>query len=335
MIANKILSVGFALLFLMVLVPQPAVGQEVTSRVTLNEHFDPINHEPNSLLTWPIEEDQQQAVDEILYFEVGVFGHTYDLTIKGNTVVHFEQWLSSDRMTFIDINFIISDNNETEILSGRESYEIGTMPTQCELDVELPGEDVVVNQSHRLFLIIEITYPPVYMYTPQLTAYTGLNYTSGVSLIIKDPIRVKLHVSEGHAADDPDYKSLHIYALFTTPFGGENIEEYDLGIDGPTNERDLRIDIASYPPSMGSRDWIWDLQWGGAKPGTYTIHLNATTRQGIYAENQYEFILEEEDDPDDFIIWSYAILLAILIICIMALVSYRRRRINQRDSGGD
>ncbi|KPK14441.1 MAG: hypothetical protein AMK69_28590 [Nitrospira bacterium SG8_3] len=323
---NRIVGIGFVILFLIILIPAGTEGQEITSRVTLYEHFDPINHEPNSLLTWPAEEDQQQAVEQILYFEVGVFGHNYDLTIKGSTIVHFEQWFSSDIMAFIDINFILSDNNETEILSGRESYEIDFSPTQCELDVQLPGGDVVVNQSHRLFLIIEITYPPSYLYpSPELTAHTGLNYTSGVSLIIKDPIRVQLHVSEGHAADDPDYTSLHIFALFITPFGGENIEDYDLGIDGPTDERDLRIAIAEYPPSTGSRDWIWDLQWGGAKPGTYTIHLNATTRQGVHAEDSYEYVLENKDEPDDFITWSYAILLVILIICIVGVFIYKKR----------
>lgn len=324
MIQNKIKCIVYISFFILVLIPYQINGEEVSSRVKLYEHLSHERYGSNCLWIKPCEEYQQQDVDRntILYFNTITPEINYDLKIKGYSNIYFEQWISSSRFEeTIEVSFTLSDDNMTEIINVSEIFSLGINPTKCDLYVALPHEDVIINQSHNLYMKIEVNYFQGVGLPIQLKIHTSSEYPSGLSLTIKNPIKVELHVS-----NNPEEKSLHIFALFTTPFGGENIESYDLGIDGPTNERDLLIAIAKYPPSVGSRDWFWSYGEHNPKPGKYIINLNATNCQGIYGEDQYEFILyEDKENLDNSFYWNLAILLIILIIGFL-LITYNKRR---------
>lgn len=305
--------------------PDESENEDMTSIVYLYEHYSNHNHGSDCLLTWACDEEQEHVVEDALYFKVSTYGHKYDLQIKGSSFGHFDQWISSEVTTFIEIVYSISDNNETILVSESSSFLVGSSPINCDLDIEIPQEGFVINESHDLYLILEFDYPAIL--TNQITVYTGPEHTSGLSLTIKEPLRVELHISEGYATDDPKAKILFIFALFTTPFGGENIKDYNLRIDGPTEERDLLIAIANYPPSMGSRDCFWKYTKKNPKHGIYIIHLNATTRQGISGEDRYEFILDEQDNsPDQIQMWIFIFALAIAIILVGIILRERKMK---------
>ena len=296
---------------------EDAISSDVKLYSHLNQN-DKLNHDLSPL---PLDENQELQYVNLLYLKTSSTGEKYDLQIDGSKNALFELWASSDRYAAFELDISLSYNNQTLLAGSTVSRSVDTTPVKIETSLEFLDEEIHIREEHDLYLKLDFSWPPGFMPT-NIIVHSGPDYPSGLTLTIKDPIRVELQIT-----DKAEAQELHVFAVMTTPFGGENIESYELRIEGSTPETELDVAIAEYPPSMGSRDLIWYYSRDDPKPGYYTIHLNATTRQGVNGEDTYVFHLEDKDENQelDLILFYFFILFIIIIICAGIFLFYKKR----------
>ena len=319
------------ILFLLINFPVTSIGQvnqedDINSEVKLYFHLnqtDKLNHELSPI---PLNDNQELNNIHDLYFKTSSIGEKYDLIIDGSRDVKLEFCLCCcASKTLLTIEIIISDNNETVLANETVTQFLDYSGYKFNFYLGLNDNEVIINETHELYLNLNFQASPILpaSFWTNLKMHSGPDYPSGLSLTVKDPIRVDLQI-----IDDPENKNLHIHALYTTPFGPENIDGFELAITGPTSESDLNLAIASIPPEGGSQHWIWYYDRDDPKPGTYTIHLNATTCQGVEGEDLYVFELEDSDENEDLnlVMFYIFILFIIALIGIGIFLIYNKRK---------